>query len=237
MYKTVAVFPVLPGKDASQVAAVLKADPGGYAESRKRAGVRLERAYEMPTPMGTFLISYIESDTPFQDGASVLARSDLPVDKAFVAAVQEVHGVDITVPPPGPPPETLADWVDETVSERKRGLAFCVPVLPGKDDEGRAFSVEAYRTRVAELADSRRALGISREVVCLNTSPAGQLLAVYLEGDDPAGANRRFAESQGAFDVWFKDECKRLFPPDVDLNVPLPPIVEVFDSQQVLVAR
>lgn len=237
MYKTAAVFPVLPGKDASQVAKVLKSDPTGYIESRRRAGVSLERAYELATPMGTFVVAYIESDRPFAEFSAEQARSDLAIDRAFGAAVLEVHGVDVTQPPPGPPPETLADWVDETVSERKRGLAFCVPVLPGMDDEGRAFAAEAYGTRVVELSDSRRALGVSREVVCLNTSPAGQLIAVYTEGDDPVEANRRFAASQSSFDVWFKDECKRLFPPDIDFNVPLPPIIEIFDSQEFLVAR
>src|SRR5579859_5168421 len=170
MYKTAMAFPVLAGKDASQVAAVLKGDPTGYAESRRRAGVRLERAYEMPTPMGTFLISYIESDGPFAAAAAATAQSDLPIDRAFVAAVKDVHGIDITVPPPGPPPEVLAEWADETVTERKRGLAFCAPVAPGQTDFARAACKEAYETRRDELTESRRAQGISRDIVVLNRS-------------------------------------------------------------------
>lgn len=237
MFKTAAVFPVLPGKDASQVAAVLKGDTSGYIESRRRAGVSLERAYEMPTPMGTFLISYIESDGPFGEVAAAAAQSDLPIDRAFVAAIKEVHGIDITLPPPGPPPEVLADWVDETVTARKRGLAFCVPLLPGAEAAGRAFAAEAYGRRAVELADSRRAFGQSRELVCLNTSPDGQLIAVYTESDEPVEANRRFAASQTPYDVWFKEECKSIFLPAVDFNVPLPPITELFDSQEFLVAR
>lgn len=237
MYKAAVVFPVLPGKDAKQVAEVLKADPAGYAESRRRLGVHMERAYEMPTPMGTFLISYIESDRPFTEIAMEGAKSDLPIDRAFAAAVQEVHGVDISAAPPGPPPELLGDWVDEAISVRKRGLAFCVPVMPGAEDTGRAFCSEAFGTRRDELTASRRALGGSREAVCLNASPAGQIITVYVEGDDPVEANRRFAASQAPYDVWFKNECKRIFPPDIDFNVPLPPVTEVFDSEQILVAR
>lgn len=237
MYKAAVVFPVLPGKDAQQVAEVLKADPAGYTESRRRLGVHMERAYEMPTPMGTFLISYIESDSPFAEIAIKGAQSALPVDRAFAAAVQEVHGFDVSAPPPGPPPEVIGEWEDETVTARRRGLAFCAPVMPGTDEVGHAFGVEAFVTRRGELTASRRAIGGSRELVCLNTTPAGQIAAVYLEADDPVEENRRFAASQAPFDVWFKQQCTRIFPPDIDFNVPLPPVTEVFDSQEILVAR
>ena len=237
MYKTAAVFPVLSGKDASQVAAVLRGDPTGYAESRRRAGVHLERAYEMPTPMGTFLISYIESDGPFAAAAAATAQSDLPIDRAFVAAIKEVHGLDITVAPPGPPPEVLADWADDTVTERKRGLAFCAPIAPGQTDVGRGFAKEAYETRRDEITESRRAQGVSRETVVLNHTPAGDVCAVYFEADDPVEGNRRFTVSQAPYDVWFREQLHRIFPPEVDLGQPLPPITEIFDSQEFLVTR
>ena len=237
MYKTAAVFPVLPSKDARQVADVLRNDPSGYIQSRKRLGVSLERAYEMPTPMGTFLITYLESERPFPETSADAASSDLAVDRAFAAAVKDVHGLDITVPPPGPAPEVLGEWADETVGEHKPGLAFCVPVAPGQTDYGRAFTKEAYETRRDELAASRRAKGVSREIVVLNSTPAGDVCAVYFEADDPVAANRAFTESQSPYDVWFQEQLGRIFPPDVDLSVPLPPITEVFDSQEFLVAR
>ncbi|MGH7685908.1 MAG: hypothetical protein ACREN2_03725 [Candidatus Dormibacteria bacterium] len=238
MYKATLPFPVLPGKDANQVARVLKADPAGYGESRRNLGIQMERAYEMVTPMGTFLVVYFESDRPFEECAAAIARSDHPVDLAFVAAVKEVHGVDITQPPAGPPSELLAEYADDTVTSRKRGLAFCAPLMPGTDEIGRAFSKEAYTTRRDELTASRRALGITRESVTLNAAPdRSQIGGIYIEGDHPVAANSAFAESKSEFDVWFKDECKRLFIPDIDFNVPLPPITEVFDSQEFLVAR
>ena len=237
MYKAALAFPVLPGKDANQVARALKADPAGYAESRRTLGITMERAYEMVTPMGTFLVVYFEGDRTFEETSADVARSNHPVDLAFVAAVKEVHGVDITQPPPGPPAELLADYVDDTVSSRKRGLAFCVPVMPGADEIGRAFTKEAYTTRRDELTASRRAFGVTRESVTLITAPDGsQIAAIYFEADHPVAANSRFAESTSEFDVWFKNQCKRIFIPDVDFNVPLPPINEVFDSQEFLVA-
>jgi hypothetical protein len=46
-----------------------------------------------------------------------------------VGATRRVHGFDATQPPPGEPPEILADWADDAVTTRKRGLAFCAPVI------------------------------------------------------------------------------------------------------------
>ena len=146
-------------------------------------------------------------------------------------------GFDATQPPPGEPPELLADWMDETRTARGRGLAFCAPVRPGATEKGRAFAHQAYEARRDELAASRRAQGVTREVVTLNHTPMGDVVCVYVEGDDPVQGNKQFAESRSEFDVWFKDRCKEIFPPEVDFNEPLPAIAEIFDSQDVLVAR
>lgn len=236
MEKHALVFPVLPGKDARIPGEAFKERSQEYRESRERLGIHLERAYEMQTPMGSFVIACIESDHGFGETLAAMASSTLEIDRFFLEQVKDIHGVDVTQPPRSDPPELLADWVDDATSARKRGLAFCAPVMPGAEDRGRAFAKEAWGTRVDELAESRRALGITRELVMLNHTPNGDVVAVYLEGDDPADGNRRFAESQSEFDVWFKEQCKTVFPPEIDFNVPLPPIVELFDSQGALVA-
>lgn len=235
--KIVGLFPVLPGKDGRAVSAIVKGRLDEYAEARRRQGVHMERAYEQVTPMGTFVIAYIELDRPFGETTAAMAHSDLALDRDFIAAIKEVHGFDATQPPQGEPPELLADWVDETVTARKRGLAFCAPVMPGATEKGRAFAREAYETRRDELTASRRAQGASREVVTLNHTPMGDVICVYIEADDPVEGNRQFAESRSEFDVWFKERCREIFPPQVDFNQPLPAVAELFDSQEVLVAR
>ena len=196
----------------------------------------MERAFEQPTPMGTFVISYFESDRPMAEVNAAIAQSDLPIDRDFMKKIATVHGFDPAQPPPFDPPEVLGDWVDENVTERKRGLAFCAPVMPGASDVGRAFAKEAYEKRRDELAASRRALGITRDAVVLNHGPQGDVIAVYLEGDDPVEGNRRFAASRSDYDVWFKDQCKRVFPPAIDFNEPVPPVKTLFDSERMPVA-
>ncbi len=237
MQKAANAFPVLPGKDARDVSSMLKARPSEYAESRRALGVHMERAYEQVTPMGTFLVVYTESDDPFGEVIGRGAQSDRAIDRDFVAAVKEVHGVDAANPPALEPAETLAAFEDPAVPERKRGLAFIAPVMPGATQRGREFAKEAWERRLDEHTASRRKHGITREVVTLNHTPGGDVICVYIEGDDPVEGNRRFAESRDEYDVWFKDQCKQIFPPEIDFNEPLPPITEVFDSEDALVAR
>jgi hypothetical protein len=237
MNKVAAIFPVLPGKDPKAASELLKSRPNEYRESRDRIGIHMERVYEQPTPMGTFVVVYFENEKPLYETFMESANSDLPIDRDFLKTVADIHGFDTSAPPPFDPPEVLGDWVDENVTERKRGLAFCAPVMPGAEDIGRAFAKEAFEKRRAEHAASRRALGITHETVVLNHGPQGDVIAVYLEGDDPVEGNRRFAASRSDYDVWFKEQCTHVFPPQIDFNQPVPPVTEIFDSERMPVAR
>jgi hypothetical protein len=68
-------------------------------------------------------------------------------------------------------------------------------------------------------------------------TPQGDVVAVYLEGEDPFEGNRRFAASTAPYDVWFKDELKKISPPYIDFNQPVPGIEQIFDSEAILARR
>lgn len=230
MARLVFPAPVLPGKQASSVADAMRNRLPEYEESRRQKGIVVERAYEMATPMGSFAIGYIETEgTSTQDAMMAMGVSQLPIDVAFRAALLDVHGMDMSQPPPGPPPEVLGDWRDPDVKDRRRGLAFLAPVMPGATDFGRSFAHQAWHERVDEHTASRRALGVTQETVCLNATPMGDIICVYLEGDDPVEGNRRFAESRSEYDTWFKQQCRSIFPPEIDFDEPLPPIGTIWD--------
>ena len=232
MAKSAIVAPVLPGQDARSVAEMFRSRLDEYRQSRERAGITMERVYLMSTPMGEFVIAYVEADGDANEAMRWVIESDLPIDRDFVAALKSVHGIDPTQAPAGPPPEVVADWVDPQASERKQGLAFMAPIIPGKTDVARAFAAEAFVNRVAEFTESRRALGETRETVVLVSSPMGDLTAVYLEGGDPAEANRLFASSTRPYDVWFREQLATFYPPEVDFNQPLPPNAQSWDDQR-----
>jgi hypothetical protein len=231
-------FPALPGKteeDLRGIARHFEANPAEYAESRKRSGITLERAYLQQTPMGMFVVAYQETTGSVADTMAALAQSTLAIDRFFVEAVQELHGIDLTQPMPGPEPEVVGQWSDPAVTERRRGMAFCAPMIPGTEDRGRAWARDTFSSD--GMTASRRALGGCLEVVTLLQTPDGPVCAIYVEGNDPFEANRRFAESTDPFDAAFKEELTHLFPPFIDFGKPVPGITEIFDSQTVLARR
>ena len=238
MVRVTLPFPVMPGKtdeDVLRIAERFKQEPEEYAESRRRAGVTMERAYMQKTPMGTFVVAYIEAGAPLEDSLGGLVGSDLDIDRFFVETVKEVHGIDLAQPMSGRGPEVVGEWVDPAATGRGRGMAFCAPMNPDMEDRGRAWAKETFSSE--GMTSSRRALGENIEVVTLVRTPQGPVCAIYLEGTDPFEANRRFAASTDPFDLAFKEELKQLFPPYIDFGQPVPGITEIFDSSTLPAAR
>ena len=231
MTRMALVFPVLPGKDARDIATEMKSRPREYEQSRRRLGITMERAYLQHTPMGDFVTSYIEAEGDLMAAFGKLGTSDLDIDRFFKKAVREIHGADLTQPMPGPMPETVAAWIDPAAKGRGRGMAVCAPLAPGATERARAFVADAYHRD--EFTASRRRLNVSEELITLQSTPQGDIVGIYIEGDDPAKGNAGFAASQEPFDLWFKEELTKIFPPAVDWSKPVEGIEELFDSTKV----
>jgi hypothetical protein len=226
-------FPVLPGKEAviRDLANEMKQRRSEFQQSRQRAGLTLERVYLQKNPDGSSLVvSYVEADGSFGETLRSFLGSDLPIDRYFMEKNSEATGIDFAAGPQAPEPELVGEWVASGVTERRRGFAFAAPLQPGKTDAARQFAQEAYVTRQTEMAESRSSKGLTRERIFLNRTPAGDIAVVYLEGADPVDGNRQFAASNTPFDRWFKDQCKQIFPPFIDLDQPVPRNEEVFSS-------
>jgi hypothetical protein len=227
------VFPVMPGKESlvREVGGQLKERRDEYARSRRRGGVTFERAYLQKNPDGSALVvAYLETERGFGEAMAALLSSDIDLDRYFIDTNKEATGIDFRAGPTGPEPELIGQWSSSPGGGRGKGFAFAAPLQPGKADAARQFAREAYATRRAEMTESRAGLGLVREEVFLNQTPAGDVVAVYLEGDDPVDANRRFAASSAPFDRWFKDRCKEIFPAFVDFDQPVPRTEEIFSS-------
>jgi hypothetical protein len=231
MSRAALVFPVLPGKDARDIANECKSRPREYQESRKRLGITLERAYLQHTPMGDYVTAYLESEGDLMEAFAKLPSSDLDIDRFFVKAIKEIHGADLTQPLPGPAPETVAAWFDPLAKGRGRGMALCAPLAPGETERARAFVADAYHRD--EFAASRRRLNVNGELLTLHSTPQGDIVGIYIEGDDPAKGNAGFAASQDPFDLWFKEQLTKIFPPAIDFTKPVEGVEEIFDSTKV----
>lgn len=82
---------------------------------------------------------------------------------------------------------------------------FAAPILPGKTEAWKAAAQELLGSRKREHEESRRRLGITREIASLQSTPAGDWVVVCLEADDPDGVIPRILASDDPFDRWFAE--------------------------------
>jgi len=95
---------------------------------------------------------------------------------------------------------------------------FAFPILPGKTEAARAFLQEAGGPRKQENVACNQSLGITREVWALQQTAQGDLLIVYVTGEDLGHAFTEFAASQTEFDRWFKQRAQEVT--GVDMYTP-----------------
>lgn len=89
-------------------------------------------------------------------------------------------------------------------------LAFVLPILPGKQEAWRRFCQELLESRYCEYEESRKHLGITREVIWLAQIAQGEMAIVYLEADHPEQVFPDLAASDLPFDGWLRQQLLEL---------------------------
>jgi hypothetical protein len=79
-----------------------------------------------------------------------------------------------------------------------------VPLLPGKEDELRAFYREVDGPRQQDYDRSEQRLGITKEIAWLAPIDGGSAAVIYIESENFEQAFPQFVQSQDEFDLWFK---------------------------------
>jgi hypothetical protein len=114
LHPMVVVGPIQPGKtDALRAgtSSAMEERLSGHEASRKKLGIYAERVWVEHTPQGDLLLAYFEAEDPQAVFAGVGISQD-PHDVWFRQLNMDVLGLDLTQPPPGPPPELVLDWQD-----------------------------------------------------------------------------------------------------------------------------
>jgi Family of unknown function (DUF6176) len=89
-------------------------------------------------------------------------------------------------------------------------VAFCAPIIPGKEETDRKGFEEILGARREEFDASRRRAGITREMVWHQETPDGTVAVVYLEADDIPASMQAIATSDDPFDQWFRELLKEV---------------------------
>ena len=76
-------------------------------------------------------------------------------------------------------------------------IAFAIPILPGKTEQGYRFAGEVYGPRLEEFREHQRRFGVSRESWYLQKTPASDFILVYFAARDIAAVFRDFAALRG----------------------------------------
>lgn len=113
-----------------------------------------------------------------------------------------------------------------------------VPVLPGKDDELRAFYEEIDGARRGDYERSEQRLGITKEIAWRAQVDGGSATVIYIESEDFERAFAQFVQSRDEFDLWFKERV--LYISGLDLNNPpemeLPELLSVYSAAEAAIA-
>lgn len=79
-------------------------------------------------------------------------------------------------------------------------MTLAVPILPGRTEHWRQAIAEINGPRREAHAESRRELGVRREVATLQHTPDGDMVVVFIEADDVDTLLQREAASDHPFD-------------------------------------
>lgn len=80
---------------------------------------------------------------------------------------------------------------------------FAAPILPGRTEDWKTAVAEMTGPRAAEHAESRAMHGVTREIACLQQTPMGDFVCVFVEAEDPDTLLQREMDSNHPFDLWF----------------------------------
>ncbi len=110
-------------------------------------------------------------------------------------------------------------------------LAFVAPALPGGTQNLKRLAQELQGAKKPEVEDFYRRMKITREEWFIQQTPKGDMVIVYLEGEDLAQTFQTLAASEEPLDVWLKEQAHSVH--GIDFNKPiLAPLPElVYDSR------
>ena len=98
-------------------------------------------------------------------------------------------------------------------------ISIAFPIQPDKLDQARRWGQEKMGPRRAELTESDRLVGVTRESWHLQQLPDGAVLILSMDSSDLAGAFAAYAAADGPYERWEKQQIEKLT--GVDLGKPL----------------
>ena len=97
---------------------------------------------------------------------------------------------------------------------------YMTPVPAGNTEALKAAFAEMAGSREGQCVANRAVMGCTREYVCLQHTPQGDVLIVYLEGDDPEKGRDRMMDSDSGYARWIAATVNPLLARVIGQKVP-----------------
>ena len=106
------------------------------------------------------------------------------------------------------------------------------PIIPGKEEQLRAFAREVQSRRAAEASEFYSRFGVQRESWHVQTTPHGTWVigVTHLTGMPIEEAAEKYSASEQPFDRWFKNQVHELSGINPDEQPLGPPTECIFDT-------
>jgi hypothetical protein len=104
-------------------------------------------------------------------------------------------------------------------------ISLAVPVLPGKTEALQNMYKVLKKEKWNDFVKSEKKTGTEKERNFLQSTPMGDIVIIYLESKDMKKTFESFAASKDSFDVWLKEEFKKIT--GIDFNRPSGPLPEL----------
>ena len=213
-----------PVKDVEAFKSFVKEIKGArnaeHVEACRRHGTTKERLFLAQTPMGAMINVYSEG---LNVGFSLarLRNSSNAYDKFHLDSINKMSGINLTDLPAGPPPNLAFEWTNG-----KPGKASTMIGAPVADASKFWQFCREMTMRYAEHGESRERSGITLERAFYMHD--AKMVAVYIEGDDPAAAMEKSITSSSPYDKWFIDRASAVH--GIDMRASMPPRPELYYS-------
>jgi hypothetical protein len=89
-------------------------------------------------------------------------------------------------------------------------IAFVIPIPAGNTEALKGAFEEMRGSREDQCVANRGVMGVTREFVSLQHMPQGDVLAVYIEADDPSKTTERMMASDSEYARWIASVVRPL---------------------------
>ena len=97
---------------------------------------------------------------------------------------------------------------------------FVFPIPAGNTEALKGTFAEMAGSREGQCVANRGVMGVTREYVCLQHTPQGDVIVAYLEGDDPDKAGERMMAYDSEYARWIAATVNPLLARVIGQKVP-----------------